>query len=224
MLGGPCSTGHVAYDFFMGHQLNPRIGSFDLKYFCELRPGLIGWAVINVAMMMKQYEVHGSISNSMVLVNLMQGLYVLDALWFEVSLARLYHTPPAELTHSHPRNGAALHCHKHGHHNGRLRTHAIVRRPSVGAVHIHDAGTVLGVHPCAPVASGAGRYPRNARRWLLRVPLGQLAKGRVPQGPFSRGSEACVYVGTICVHPSSPAFVAFLTVVRLSLCWTAHQT
>lgn len=36
-------AGYFIYDFFTGHELNPRIGSFDLKYFCELRPGLIGW-------------------------------------------------------------------------------------------------------------------------------------------------------------------------------------
>lgn len=32
-------SGNVAYDFFIGRELNPRIGSFDWKYFCELRPG-----------------------------------------------------------------------------------------------------------------------------------------------------------------------------------------
>uniref|UniRef100_A0A8D0GY40 Delta(14)-sterol reductase TM7SF2 n=1 Tax=Sphenodon punctatus TaxID=8508 RepID=A0A8D0GY40_SPHPU len=37
------NSGNPIYDFFMGHELNPRIGSFDLKYFCELRPGLLGW-------------------------------------------------------------------------------------------------------------------------------------------------------------------------------------
>ncbi|GCB83442.1 hypothetical protein scyTo_0023484 [Scyliorhinus torazame] len=37
------NSGNPIYDFFIGHELNPRIGSFDLKYFCELRPGLIGW-------------------------------------------------------------------------------------------------------------------------------------------------------------------------------------
>ncbi len=30
------------YQFFMGRELNPRIGTFDLKEFCELYPGLIG--------------------------------------------------------------------------------------------------------------------------------------------------------------------------------------
>ncbi|KAJ1676172.1 erg24, C-14 sterol reductase, partial [Spiromyces aspiralis] len=35
-LGG--NSGNVIYDFFIGRELNPRIGSFDIKYFCELRP------------------------------------------------------------------------------------------------------------------------------------------------------------------------------------------
>lgn len=35
--------GNPLYDFFIGRELNPRIENFDLKYFCELRPGLIGW-------------------------------------------------------------------------------------------------------------------------------------------------------------------------------------
>lgn len=37
------SPGNPIYDFILGRELNPRIGSFDFKYFCELRPGLIGW-------------------------------------------------------------------------------------------------------------------------------------------------------------------------------------
>lgn len=37
-------TGNVLYDFFIGRELNPRLGaSFDIKEFCELRPGLVGW-------------------------------------------------------------------------------------------------------------------------------------------------------------------------------------
>ena len=31
-----------------GRELNPRIGTLDLKEFCELRPGLIGWFVLNM--------------------------------------------------------------------------------------------------------------------------------------------------------------------------------
>lgn len=45
------------YDFFIGRELNPRIGSFDLKEFCELYPGLIGWLVIDLGMLQKQWQV-----------------------------------------------------------------------------------------------------------------------------------------------------------------------
>ena len=37
------ATGYPLYDFFIGRQLNPRIGSFDLKEFCELYPGECLW-------------------------------------------------------------------------------------------------------------------------------------------------------------------------------------
>uniref|UniRef100_A0A8C7JHD4 Delta(14)-sterol reductase TM7SF2 n=1 Tax=Oncorhynchus kisutch TaxID=8019 RepID=A0A8C7JHD4_ONCKI len=77
------NTGNPLYDFFMGRELNPRIGSFDLKYFCELRPGLIGWVVINFGMLMKEVELRDSASLAMILVNGFQLLYVADALWNE---------------------------------------------------------------------------------------------------------------------------------------------
>ena len=74
---------NAVYDFWMGRELNPRIGSLDLKVFCELRPGLIGWVVLNLGMLAKQKEVLGYVSASMVMINLFQGLYVWDALFFE---------------------------------------------------------------------------------------------------------------------------------------------
>nr|XP_057933976.1 delta(14)-sterol reductase TM7SF2 isoform X2 [Doryrhamphus excisus] len=77
------TTGNPLYDFFIGRELNPRIGHFDLKYFCELRPGLIGWVVINFSMLMKEVELAGSPSLAMILVNVFQLLYVADALWNE---------------------------------------------------------------------------------------------------------------------------------------------
>ena len=39
---------HPIYEFFMGRELNPRIGSLDLKEFCELYPGMIGAAAPRV--------------------------------------------------------------------------------------------------------------------------------------------------------------------------------
>ncbi|XP_033617893.1 delta(14)-sterol reductase LBR [Fukomys damarensis] len=84
----PASCGNAIYDFFIGRELNPRIGSFDLKYFCELRPGLMGWVVINLAMLLAEMKEQNRAAPSlaMVLVNSFQLLYVIDALWNEEAL------------------------------------------------------------------------------------------------------------------------------------------
>lgn len=78
-------SGYAVYDFFIGRELNPRVfgGSLDLKQFCELRPGLIGWAVINLSMAYAQYRSSAGISGSMLSVVLFQGIYVWDALYNE---------------------------------------------------------------------------------------------------------------------------------------------
>eukprot|EP00124_Ichthyophonus_hoferi_P002193 Ihof_evm16s139 gene=Ihof_evmTU16s139 len=80
------NSGNAFYDFWMGRELNPRIGSFDLKVFCELRPGLIGWCVLDLGMAAKQYELHGTITNSMILLLCFQIYYVLDSFMSESSL------------------------------------------------------------------------------------------------------------------------------------------
>lgn len=77
-------AGNIIYDFFIGHELNPRIGSFDLKFFCELRPGLIGWFMLNLMYVTKAYSVNGQLPPALTMVAFFQGLYVADALWFEV--------------------------------------------------------------------------------------------------------------------------------------------
>lgn len=77
------NSGNTIYDFFLGRELNPRICSFDFKYFCELRPGLIGWVLINLALLVQEVELRGSPSLAMWLVNGFQLLYVGDALWHE---------------------------------------------------------------------------------------------------------------------------------------------
>nr|XP_008526500.1 PREDICTED: LOW QUALITY PROTEIN: lamin-B receptor [Equus przewalskii] len=81
----PASSGNAIYDFFIGRELNPRIGTFDLKYFCELRPGLIGWVVVNLVMLLAEMKLQNRATPSlaMILVNSFQLLYVVDALWNE---------------------------------------------------------------------------------------------------------------------------------------------
>jgi len=90
LLAEPGSSGHVVYDFFMGRELNPRpFGNgctFDWKEFCELRPGLLGWVVLNLSMALKQYGELGYVTGSMILINLFQGFYVWDALYNEKAI------------------------------------------------------------------------------------------------------------------------------------------
>jgi delta14-sterol reductase len=81
-------TGNIVYDFFIGRELNPRVhmpvfGEIDIKSFCEMRPGMMGWLLLDLAFAVRQYKVHGYVSDSMVLLTLFQGLYVLDALYME---------------------------------------------------------------------------------------------------------------------------------------------
>lgn len=83
-LGG--NSGNPIYDFFIGRELNPRTGSLDWKVFCEMRPGLIGWVIINYCMLVAQYEKHGHVTASMILVCAFQTWYILDALWFEEAI------------------------------------------------------------------------------------------------------------------------------------------
>merc|ERR1711871_1047107 len=79
-------TGCVPYDYFMGSTTNPRIGWFDLKFFCESRPGLILWVLFNFSLALKQYEELGKVSTSMLLVCFFQFFYISDYFWQEDSI------------------------------------------------------------------------------------------------------------------------------------------
>lgn len=95
MLAEGGNSRNPVYDFFIGRPLNPRLGLLDLKACCELRPGLIGWAVINLGMACKQFERTGAVTPSMLLVNAFQLVYVWDALYNEQARA-----VPSAITHS----------------------------------------------------------------------------------------------------------------------------
>lgn len=76
-------SGNRLYDFFMGIELNPRIGSIDLKLFFNGRPGIVAWTLINISYASAQYARYGHVTNSMILVNILQALYVLYFFWKE---------------------------------------------------------------------------------------------------------------------------------------------
>lgn len=72
------NSGNMLYDFFLGRELNPRIGPWDIKLFSEVRPGLLLWILVNVACIHHQYHKFGRISDSILLVSALQAAYVLD--------------------------------------------------------------------------------------------------------------------------------------------------
>ncbi|XP_013389225.1 delta(14)-sterol reductase isoform X2 [Lingula anatina] len=81
------ASGNAIYDFWMGRELNPRIGSFDWKFFCELRPGLIGWVAINMCFLAEAYGSKSGWPNyPLIMVCGFQLLYVADALWSEEAI------------------------------------------------------------------------------------------------------------------------------------------
>jgi protein-S-isoprenylcysteine O-methyltransferase Ste14 len=69
--------------YTLGGCRNPRLGRFDLKFFCESRPSMILWVLIDLSLAAKQLELHGTLSNAMILVCLFQILYVADYFFFE---------------------------------------------------------------------------------------------------------------------------------------------
>jgi Ergosterol biosynthesis ERG4/ERG24 family len=80
--------------FMIGRELNPRIRDFDIKFFVELRPNLIGWLLMDICMAAKQYTDLGRVTNSMVLVVFAQVLYIVDALYNEVSARKAWNKKP----------------------------------------------------------------------------------------------------------------------------------
>lgn len=85
-------TGNIIYDWYIGRELNPRVVlplldvEVDIKAFMELRPGLLGWVMLDLAFMAKQYASYGYVTDSMLIVTFAQAWYVLDSLWMEPAI------------------------------------------------------------------------------------------------------------------------------------------
>lgn len=68
-------SGSVIYDFFMGAELNPRIGILDFKMFYEVR---IPWFIlflISCSVAARQYELYGKISGEVLFLVMAHFLY-----------------------------------------------------------------------------------------------------------------------------------------------------
>lgn len=77
-------SGSIIYDMFMGIEFNPRFGKlWDFKLFHNGRPGIIAWTLINLSFAAAQYREIGYVTNSMILVNFLHAVYVLDFFYNE---------------------------------------------------------------------------------------------------------------------------------------------
>lgn len=75
------NTGNPIYDWFIGRELNPRLGFWDVKMFCELRPGMLLWLLINLSCVHEQFHHQralGGVLDSVVLITLLQAFYIFD--------------------------------------------------------------------------------------------------------------------------------------------------
>lgn len=90
-------TGNMLYDFFIGRELNPRVTvpssipliggqTIDIKTFCEVRPGMIGYIILDLAFCVHQYSTYGYLSDSIILITLFQSFYVIDSYYYESSM------------------------------------------------------------------------------------------------------------------------------------------
>lgn len=75
-------TGNMVYDFWIGRELNPRITlpffrQVDIKGWLETRPGLTGWALLDLAFVAQQYRNYGYLSDSIVFTAGVQIFYIL---------------------------------------------------------------------------------------------------------------------------------------------------
>jgi delta24(24(1))-sterol reductase len=68
-------SGEFIYDFFMGSWLNPRIGSFDLKMWAEIRVSWMQLFILTLSAAFKQYETQGQLTGGMWLIVYCQYLY-----------------------------------------------------------------------------------------------------------------------------------------------------
>jgi delta14-sterol reductase len=85
------NSGNFIYDWFIGRELNPRIKlpfipEIDIKIWMEMRPGLLGWILLDFANAARQYKQYGVITDSMILTVISQSLYVFDSLYMEPAI------------------------------------------------------------------------------------------------------------------------------------------
>ncbi|TGZ76784.1 ERG4/ERG24 ergosterol biosynthesis protein [Ascodesmis nigricans] len=72
-------SGSIVYDYYWGVEFNPRIGEwFDFKLFHNGRPGIVAWTLIDLSFTAWQYQQNGFVTNSIIIVDILHAIYVVD--------------------------------------------------------------------------------------------------------------------------------------------------
>ncbi|BBN01504.1 7-dehydrocholesterol reductase [Marchantia polymorpha subsp. ruderalis] len=78
------TSGNVLVDFYWGMELYPRIGKwFDIKQFTNCRFGMMSWEVLALTYCIKQVELDGKLSDSMLVNTVLMSVYIAKFFWWE---------------------------------------------------------------------------------------------------------------------------------------------
>lgn len=69
-------SGNPIFDYYWGTELYPRILGWDVKQFTNCRFGMMGWPLLLLSYAAKQYDLYGSVSDSMLIAVGLQLIYI----------------------------------------------------------------------------------------------------------------------------------------------------
>ncbi len=81
------TTGHLAFDYYWGTELYPRVFGWDLKLFTNCRFGMMSWGLILLSYAAKQHELYG-LSDSMIVAVALQFIYLTKFYFWETGYLR----------------------------------------------------------------------------------------------------------------------------------------
>ena len=76
-------TGNAVLDFFQGIELHPSIAGIQLKQLLNCRTGMMGWSIIVVSCVGRQYADLGYLSSGMLVCATLQMVYIAKFFWWE---------------------------------------------------------------------------------------------------------------------------------------------
>jgi 7-dehydrocholesterol reductase len=76
-------SGNPIWDFFWGVELHPRLLGVDLKQLFNCRVAMMGWSIILLSYVAAHQQIHGQVSNAMLVSVGLQVLYILKFFHWE---------------------------------------------------------------------------------------------------------------------------------------------